>query len=52
MITMPNELNEAHKDMLKKEIIKDLTELLMVELQEKLKENIQKTTQRISRQHK
>jgi predicted alpha/beta-fold hydrolase len=37
MISMLIELNQAYKEMLKKE----LTEILMVELQEKLKENIQ-----------
>jgi phenylpyruvate tautomerase PptA (4-oxalocrotonate tautomerase family) len=36
-----NELNEAHKEILKKDFIKELTEVLMVVLQEKLKENIQ-----------
>jgi phenylpyruvate tautomerase PptA (4-oxalocrotonate tautomerase family) len=39
-------------EMLKRELIKDLTELLMMELQEKLKENIQKSTPIISKQHK
>jgi hypothetical protein len=41
MISMSNELIEDHKEMFKKDIIKELTEILLVELQEKLKGNIQ-----------
>jgi hypothetical protein len=40
-ISMSNESNEVHKDMLK-ELKNELIEILMKELDEKLKENIQK----------
>jgi predicted transcriptional regulator len=41
MISMFNEFNKAHKEMLKKELRKELTEILMVYLQKNLKESIE-----------
>jgi hypothetical protein len=42
MISVSNESNEIHKDMLKQELKNELIQKLMQECEEKLKENIQK----------
>jgi hypothetical protein len=41
VISISNELNKAHKEILKKKFIKEFTEVLMVKFQEQLKKSIQ-----------
>jgi hypothetical protein len=51
-INKPKEPNEAHKNILKEEILKVITENFMEMLLDKVKQNVHRGTQKIPRQQK